>query len=155
MGGANSTSIPWSSWSERIAHHARHIWVSLTAVNAFGVLSLTWFHSVIGQVAFYIAIRYVSLSDSTVVTFLAPITSGIAGRLFLKEHFGIKQIIAGGASMLGVIMIARPSSIFGSEHGDSSTGISPDGGANAQERIMAIGYVAFPLLFSREGEIRN
>jgi hypothetical protein len=43
----------------------------------------------------YASLRYLSLSDSTVVTFLAPILIGTAGKVSLYEPFALKQTLAG------------------------------------------------------------
>lgn len=49
----------------------------------------------IGLSSLYTALRYISLSDSVVVTFIAPIMTGIAGKLFLHEPFSARQALAG------------------------------------------------------------
>jgi drug/metabolite transporter (DMT)-like permease len=55
----------------------------------------------------YASLRYLSLSDSTVVTFLAPILTDVAGKVFLHEPFTLKQALAGRES----VHISHPSQV--------------------------------------------
>jgi len=61
----------------------------------------------------YYSLQYLSLSDATVLTFLSPLTTGMAGALLLKESFSRKEAFSGIFSLIGVAMIARPTIIFG------------------------------------------
>ncbi|KAF9071884.1 hypothetical protein BDP27DRAFT_462995 [Rhodocollybia butyracea] len=69
-----------------------------------------------GIFGIYFALKYLSLSDATVLTFLAPLCTSITGALFLGEYVGRKEIFAGVFSLVGVIFIARPTSLFGHSH---------------------------------------
>ncbi|KAL0568716.1 hypothetical protein V5O48_013269 [Marasmius crinis-equi] len=60
-----------------------------------------------------IALQWISLSDVTVLGFLVPLTTAMAGCIFLKEKFSKSQAIAGVLSLVGVILIARPAALFG------------------------------------------
>lgn len=42
----------------------------------------------------YYSLKYLSLADATVLTFLAPFCTGVAGALFLKEDFTRKEAFA-------------------------------------------------------------
>ncbi|CAO1621410.1 unnamed protein product [Parajaminaea phylloscopi] len=66
-----------------------------------------------GLFSFYFSLRYLSLSDATVITFLSPILTGTACFLFLGEPFTKSEMLAGVASLGGVLLIARPKSLFG------------------------------------------
>ncbi|KAG9047127.1 hypothetical protein FS837_002958 [Tulasnella sp. UAMH 9824] len=57
--------------------------------------------------------EYISLSDSTVIGFLSPFATAFLGRIILKEAFSRKEAYAAIASFVGVILIARPSFLFG------------------------------------------
>jgi drug/metabolite transporter (DMT)-like permease len=70
--------------------------------------------------------QYLSLADATVITFLAPLGTGILGYFFLKEPFTPKQAIAGFASLVGVTLIARPSALFGRVDSDLDQPIEPE-----------------------------
>jgi hypothetical protein len=90
----------------------------------------------------YFSMQYLSLSDATVLTFLAPILTGFSGAIFLKEPFYLKQMFSGGkhaliyseivinntlvCSFFGVVLIARPQFLFGSPKGDSSEMVMPE-----------------------------
>lgn len=108
-------------------------------------------HSFFRLLCIYYSLKYLSLSDATVLTFLAPFTIGIAGFIFLGETFTIKQAFASRerhdlrsflakvdrlkvASLIGVVLIARPTFLFGvseTEPGDSS--------GTPKQRLIAVG----------------
>ncbi|KAF8258681.1 hypothetical protein EI94DRAFT_1834861 [Lactarius quietus] len=68
----------------------------------------------IGVAGLYFSLQYLSLSDATVLTFLAPILTGFSGAVFLKEPIFLRELLAGLCSFAGVILIARPQFLFGS-----------------------------------------
>lgn len=43
----------------------------------------------------YYSLKYLSLSDATVLTFLAPLFTGVSGAIFLKEKFSKREALAG------------------------------------------------------------
>ncbi|KAF9478764.1 DUF6-domain-containing protein [Pholiota conissans] len=69
-----------------------------------------------GLFGVYYSLQYLSLSDATVLTFLAPMCTAIAGSLLLGENFTRREAVAGLVSLIGVVLIARPSAIFGDVH---------------------------------------
>ncbi|KAH9974971.1 hypothetical protein BGW80DRAFT_1559449 [Lactifluus volemus] len=73
----------------------------------------------------YFSLQYLSLSDATVLTFLAPILTAFSGAIFLKETVSLKDMCAGLCSFFGVILIARPRSLFGSRKGELSEVVVP------------------------------
>ncbi|THH32744.1 hypothetical protein EUX98_g1424 [Antrodiella citrinella] len=77
------------------------------------LLMLRGFVGFFGLFGVYYSLQYLSLSDATVLTFLAPMCTTVTGAIFLKEHVSWKQAIAGFCSLFGVVMIARPQFIFG------------------------------------------
>ncbi|KIL58908.1 hypothetical protein M378DRAFT_169988 [Amanita muscaria Koide BX008] len=82
-----------------------------------GVRLLLTFRGITGFVGFfggYYALQFLSLSDATVLIFLSPLCTAVAGALFLKESFGISQGLSGIVSLVGVVLIARPPVLFGS-----------------------------------------
>ncbi|KAH9475214.1 putative transport protein [Psilocybe cubensis] len=88
----------------------------------------------IGLFGIYFSLQYLSLSDATVLTFLSPTTTTVAGAIFLKEKFIIRQAVAGLVSLVGVVLIARPTFIFGdSAHSHEPNGTTPS------ERLLAVG----------------
>lgn len=62
------------------------------------------------------------------ISFLAPSVAGFLCYLVLKEPFSKTEMIAAGISVAGVILIARPTSFFGSSHPDES-GSAGSGGS--------------------------
>jgi len=62
----------------------------------------------------YFSLQYLSLSDATALTFMAPILTGFSGAVFLKEHLSIGEVLAGLCSFFGVVLISRPQFLFGS-----------------------------------------
>ncbi|KAL9045942.1 MAG: hypothetical protein Q9214_001105 [Letrouitia sp. 1 TL-2023] len=70
-----------------------------------------------GLFGIYYSLQYLPLAEATVITFLAPIVTCWACSFLLHELFTRVEQIAGLLSLFGVVLIARPTSIFGS-HGD-------------------------------------
>ncbi|KAH8987213.1 hypothetical protein EDB92DRAFT_1818055 [Lactarius akahatsu] len=73
---------------------------------------LTGFFSLAGM---YFSLQYLSLSDATVLTFIAPILTSFSGAVFLKESLSFRETLSGLCSFLGVVLIARPQFLFGSQ----------------------------------------
>ncbi|KAL1696767.1 hypothetical protein GGG16DRAFT_42858 [Schizophyllum commune] len=105
-----------------------------------------------GIFGLYFSLQYLSLSDATVLSFLAPLTTGIVGALILKEPFTRKQLFAGLISLVGVVLIARPPFIFGRAADMPAALTNDDAGADAplapvdpaergtpQQRLLAVG----------------
>ncbi|KIJ53393.1 hypothetical protein M422DRAFT_25758 [Sphaerobolus stellatus SS14] len=95
-----------------------------------------------GLFGIYYSLKYLSLSDAVVLTFLSPTTTAIAGYLFLHEKLSRREVLAGLLSLLGVILIARPQSLFGKHDGgntssDETSDIPLE--ATATERLAAVG----------------
>jgi drug/metabolite transporter (DMT)-like permease len=73
---------------------------------------LTGFFSIAGL---YFSLQHLSLSDAMVLTFIAPILTGFSGAVFLKEPLSLRETLVGLCSFLGVVLIARPQFLFGSQ----------------------------------------
>lgn len=74
--------------------------------------------------ALYISLHALSLSDATVITFLAPLATGFLAHVVLHEPFSVRERMAGVLSLVGVTLIARPSFLFGN---DAGQGVPEDG----------------------------
>ncbi|KAE9398047.1 hypothetical protein BT96DRAFT_1020384 [Gymnopus androsaceus JB14] len=59
------------------------------------LLMFRGFTGFFGLFGIYFALRYLSLSDATVLTFLSPLCTSVAGAIFLAETVGRKEIFAG------------------------------------------------------------
>jgi len=84
-----------------------------------------------------------------VLTFLSPLTTAIAGALLLNESFTRKEAFSGVFSLLGVILIARPTFIFGSV--TSASNVSGNDGLDVEtgspaERLGAVGMALVGVL---------
>lgn len=84
----------------------------------------------LGLVGLYSSLQYLSVADATVLTFLTPLTTAVAGCVLLKEGYSVTQAVAGGeryaltslvcgyleaslvCSLFGVILVARPPFLF-------------------------------------------
>jgi drug/metabolite transporter (DMT)-like permease len=89
----------------------------------------------------YASLVHLSLSDATMLTFVAPILTGFSGAMFLKETISFRESFSGCrhprlhlpwslftkclvCSFFGVILIARPQFLFGSPKGDLSDSVT-------------------------------
>ncbi|KLO15954.1 DUF6-domain-containing protein [Schizopora paradoxa] len=116
------------------------------------------FSGFFGLFGVYYSLQYLSLSDATVLTFLAPSTTAIAGYFLLGERFARKEAAAGLLSLLGVILIARPRSLFGAsspaDHAPSAGEISRsldevgggEDGVTSAQRLIAVGVAMIGVL---------
>ncbi|KAI0822122.1 drug/metabolite transporter [Trametes gibbosa] len=98
----------------------------------------------VGLFGTYYALQYLSLSDTTVLSFLTPMCTAVTGALFLKEHLTIKQALASAFSFVGVILIARPEFLFGQMSNKYSDDATPDFGregeiVSSSQRLGAVG----------------
>ena len=48
-----------------------------------------------GLFGVYYSLQFLSLSDATVLTFLAPMCTAVTGALLLKENFSLREALAG------------------------------------------------------------
>ncbi|KDR72929.1 hypothetical protein GALMADRAFT_252278 [Galerina marginata CBS 339.88] len=108
-----------------------------------------------GLFGVYYSLQYLSLSDATVLTFLAPMCTAMAGSVLLGENFTRREAFAGIVSLVGVVLIARPAAIFGSPtHVPSADGINelvpaPMSGAEKgtpRDRLIAVGVALVGVL---------
>lgn len=58
---------------------------------------------------------YLPIAEAVVITFVAPIISCWAYSIFFHEPFGLLDQVAGLVSFAGVVLIAQPSWLFGSD----------------------------------------
>lgn len=83
---------------------------------------LTGFFGVFG---IYYSLLFLPLADATVITFLAPSLACWACSFLINEPFTKMEQMAACISLLGVILIARPVSLFASMAGTDSLGPPP------------------------------
>ncbi|KAE9377820.1 hypothetical protein N431DRAFT_434981 [Stipitochalara longipes BDJ] len=70
-----------------------------------------------GIYGMYYSLQYLPVADAVVITFLAPSVASYGCYLFLREPFSKSAQYASLISLLGVVLIARPTSFF--THSDS------------------------------------
>jgi drug/metabolite transporter (DMT)-like permease len=71
------------------------------------------------------SMMYLPLAEATVITFLAPGVSGYICHLVLKDPFTRKEQLASFIALAGVVLIARPTSLFSGFGGESQPSIAP------------------------------
>lgn len=65
------------------------------------------------MLSFY-AFRHMPLADASVIVFSVPVFTAIFAHMFLREPCGIFNALSVLLTLIGVVLITRPSSIFGS-----------------------------------------
>jgi drug/metabolite transporter (DMT)-like permease len=86
-------------------------------------------------------VHYLPLAEATVFRFLVPIITAWECSVFLGLPFTRRELIAGLVALIGVVIIAHPSSIFGSVEDDVGTnkaGTVDD--VTPAQRLVAIAF---------------
>jgi drug/metabolite transporter (DMT)-like permease len=63
-------------------------------------------------------VHYLPLTEATVFRFLVPIVTAWACSVFLGQIFTRKEFAAGLVALVGIVFIAQPASLFGSDEDD-------------------------------------
>lgn len=63
---------------------------------------------------FYYAVVHLPLADATVIHFMNPVVTAFIAAAWLREHMGLREALLVGASLAGVLVVARPAFLFGS-----------------------------------------
>lgn len=101
------------------------------------MLALRGFAGFFGVFGLYFPLQYLSLSDSVAITFLVPMVTPLLAWMILQERYSILEAVCLVVSLGGVLLIARPSFLFGSnEASDVNDEIES---LSTQERLIAIG----------------
>ncbi|EJF60876.1 hypothetical protein DICSQDRAFT_137097 [Dichomitus squalens LYAD-421 SS1] len=121
----------------------------------FGPKGIRWFlvqrglFGFMGIFGLYYSLQYLSLSDATVLQFLSPIFTAVAGAIFLHETFSYRELLAGLTSLVGVVLIARPHFLFGATPNEAPTLPDdlmkrvPDAQVTPAQRLLAVGIALF------------
>ena len=89
------------------------------------LLIVRGFGGFFGVYGMYYSLQYLPIAEATVITFLAPTVACWACSILIKEPFTRMEQIAAGVSLTGVVLIARPTSLF---HGHANAApIASDG----------------------------
>lgn len=91
-----------------------------------GLLLLRGISGFFGIVGIWSAIKFLSLADASVITFLTPSIVGFYSAIFLRQPYTRKEQLASLVALAGVVFIARPSFLFGSNSSSSSSSPAHD-----------------------------
>jgi drug/metabolite transporter (DMT)-like permease len=84
-------------------------------------------------------VHYLPLAEATVFRFLVPIVTAWACSVFLGQSFTSKELLAGVIAFIGVVIIAHPSSIFGTVDDDvHASEAGPVDDVTPTQRLIAI-----------------
>ncbi|KAK4188802.1 putative AAA family ATPase pontin [Podospora australis] len=106
-----------------------------------GLLLLRGFSGFFGIYGMWYSMMYLPLAEATVITFLAPSVAGYICHLLLKDPFTKKEQLASFIALAGVVLIARPTSLFASSSSvpeDESPSHAIGGEPTPGQRILAI-----------------
>ncbi|CEP62835.1 uncharacterized protein LALA0_S06e04918g [Lachancea lanzarotensis] len=92
----------------------------------------TGFFGVFGM---YYSLMYLSVPDATVITFLGPSITGVLAWMVLHERYTKVEAIGALVSLLGVVMIVRPSFLLGSSTPEKTSDVVESN--DPQERLVA------------------
>jgi drug/metabolite transporter (DMT)-like permease len=95
-----------------------YMWYKKTPHFPLGMPQVRWllvargFGGFFGVFGMYYSLLYLPLADATVITFLAPGLACWACSILIHEPFSRMEQVAGLVSLLGVVLIARPTTLF-------------------------------------------
>lgn len=131
------------------------------------ILILRSFIGTTGLMLSFYAFRHMPLADASVIVFSVPVFVAIFARIFLKESCGLFNIVTVCLTLIGVILITRPSLIFGntieslsdghikSEHTDLWSAMAAFSatlfGANAYVLLRALKDLHFSVIMTNFG----
>ena len=130
-----------------------YMWWNKTPDFPFGKKEIRWLLWLRGACGFWgiygvwYSMMYIPLADATVITFLAPGVAGLICWFTLREPFTRIEQLATFVALLGVVLIARPTTLFShSDNDDTSTTEPPESGgipgadheATPEERLIAV-----------------
>ncbi|KAL2144347.1 hypothetical protein VTI28DRAFT_9255 [Corynascus sepedonium] len=78
-----------------------------------GVLVVRGISGFFGIYGMWFSMMYLPLAEATVITFLAPMLAGYMCHVLMKDPFTRKEQLASLIALAGVVLIARPVSLFG------------------------------------------
>ncbi|KAK4235944.1 hypothetical protein C8A03DRAFT_17362 [Achaetomium macrosporum] len=91
-----------------------------------GVLVIRGLSGFFGIYGMWYSMMYLPLAEATVITFLAPMLSGYVCDILLNDPFTRREQLASFIAIAGVVLIARPASLFGGDHSDDTTILPPN-----------------------------
>ncbi|KAI0985041.1 hypothetical protein GJ496_009705 [Pomphorhynchus laevis] len=89
------------------------------------LLFLRTLSSIFGSLGAFTAVQFIPLPDHNAIQYTAVAFTAVFARIFLKESFNIVFLVAILISILGVVMVSKPSIFLGSPQiGDNISNIS-------------------------------
>lgn len=107
------------------------------------ILILRSFIGTTGLMLSFYAFRRMPLADASVVVFSVPVFVAIFARIFLKEPCGLFNVVTVCLTLIGVILITRPSLIFGNTIESLSDGSIKPGHADLWGAVAAFSATLF------------
>lgn len=101
------------------------------------LLLLRGFVGFFGVFGMYFSLQYLSLSDAVALTFLVPMVTAFLAFLMLSEKYSILEAVCSLFSLGGVVLIAKPTFIFGSASDTESNGDESVESSSSEKRILA------------------
>ncbi|KAM7194896.1 hypothetical protein V8F20_007761 [Naviculisporaceae sp. PSN 640] len=124
------------------------IYMYFTKVPHFplGAKEVRWLLVIRGVTGFFgifplwLSLMYLPLAEATVISFLAPGVAGWICHLFIGTPFTRREMVASGVALLGVVLIARPTSLFqGASDGGGSAAVEVSGTGTGNTTSTATG----------------
>jgi len=84
------------------------------------LLVLRGFIGILAMCCYFVSLSMLQLGEGVLVSFLAPVSTAIWGRILLKESISALEIVGMVFALAGVILVARPPFIFGFDEESSS-----------------------------------
>ena len=80
--------------------------------NRKGMLLLRGFLGAAALTCFYFSIVHLPLAEATVIQYTNPVFAALLAAVLIRERLGLRELVGVVASMVGVVLIARPSFLF-------------------------------------------
>ncbi|OJD33587.1 integral membrane protein duf6 [Diplodia corticola] len=116
--GYNPFQILFARMGITLILSSLYVWWTKVEHAPFGPREVRWllvlrgFGGFFGVFGVYYSLLYLPLSDATVITFLAPSLACFACSILINEPFTRTEQTGALISLLGVVLIARPASLF-------------------------------------------
>lgn len=90
-----------------------------------------------GVFGLYFSLQYLSLSDAVAITFLIPMVTAFLAWTILHERYSLLEGVCSIISLGGVLLIAKPNFIFGSESQSETAGDDSIESSSTEKRLLA------------------
>ncbi|CCH44157.1 putative membrane protein [Wickerhamomyces ciferrii] len=101
-----------------------------------------------GVLGIYIPLVYLAVSDVISLSFLAPTCTSIMAYIVLREKFSKFEGIGGLVSLIGVLLIAKPTFLFGNNHTDNNVETSDPSDRLFAVMFSLVGVICYAMTFT-------